>query len=145
MRSSRPGRRVARSLYQGAALAAARDASAFCRTTSVPVAIGYDPAAVPSQDSGWRPSSDAVAFAASRPGNRSERPEKLGRAREESLRNFRVLSEPDRRFSARSRGRARSQRGGPFWPGAHTMTCPQLSCAPGGWFGSHEGKQQLPA
>jgi len=42
--------RVARFLYQAAALfgalAAARDASAFCRTTSVPVAVGYDPAGV---------------------------------------------------------------------------------------------------
>src|SRR5580698_3294357 len=50
MRSSRPGMRVVRSLCRPAALvgilAAAHDASAFCRTTSVPVAIGYDPAAV---------------------------------------------------------------------------------------------------
>src|SRR5580693_5611093 len=50
MRPSRPGMRIARSLCRGAALfgalAAARDAGAFCRTTSVPVAIGYDPAEV---------------------------------------------------------------------------------------------------
>jgi hypothetical protein len=46
MRSSRSG--VARSIWIAGAfvggIAVAREASAFCRTTSVPVAVGYDPA-----------------------------------------------------------------------------------------------------
>jgi hypothetical protein len=62
MESGRRAIRAARSLGQAAALVAllgfARQASAFCRTTSVPVAIGYDPAA---EGACWT-SGDAGSF-----------------------------------------------------------------------------------
>src|SRR5580658_9518939 len=48
MQSSTPTTQAVRSMFQAAALVAvlglARDAGAFCRTISVPTAIGYDPA-----------------------------------------------------------------------------------------------------